>query len=117
MKTTIKTVATYGGHSIKQNKNVDVTFKFKYDTLPEYIKAVSMLNENVDITVKPVGSPALLLGSFMIKEIKVDNDGEGIIKFNTMQDFCETDNINKIVSPDLLKIMLQAEIETEEEEQ
>jgi len=113
MSKIIKTMAVgqYGGHSIKNNKSVDITLKFAYSELPNYIKLIQLLNENIDISVKKQDEKSQMLGQFMLKEIRVDHDGEGIVKFNSMIDFVEADNINSLVGNDLFKVRFTAEIE------
>lgn len=97
MKAKVKAMCSYGGHGIKVNGNVDLTLRSKYSELPNYIKLIQMLNNDVTITVKTVDDK-FGLGVFRVKEIKVDHDGEGILKFNSLNDFVETDNLNKLIS-------------------
>lgn len=115
-KVKTKAVASYNGHSIKTNKNVDLAFKFRYDELTNYIQLIQYLNEDVDIVAKVGDEPAKKLGSFRVKEIKIDNDGEGIVKFNSMLDFVNADDINALVGTELIKVLFTAEIEEAEED-
>lgn len=109
-------VASYNGHSIKTNKNVDLAFKFRYDELVNYIQLIQYLNEDVTVIAKVEDQPAKKLGSFRVKEIKIDNDGEGIVKFNSMLDYVNADDINALVGTDLVKVRFEAEIEEAEEQ-
>lgn len=97
MKAKVKAMCSYGGHGIKMNGNVDLTLKSKYSELPNYIQLIQMLNNDVTITVKTI-EENFGLGVFRVKEIKVDHDGEGILKFNSLNDFVETDNLNKLIT-------------------
>ena len=97
MKSKVKAMCSYGGHGIKMNGNVDLTMKSKYSEMPNYIQLIQMLNNDVTISVKTVDG-AFGLGVFRVKEIKVDHDGEGILKFNSLNDFVETDNLNRLIT-------------------
>lgn len=108
-------IASYNGHSIKTNKNVDIAFKFRYDELTNYIQLIQFLNEDVGIAVKVGDDKPMNLGSFRVKEIKIDGDGEGTVKFNSMLDFINADFINSLVGTDLVKAMFVAEVEEDEE--
>lgn len=110
-------VASYNGHSIKTNKNVDLALKFRYDELTNYIQLIQFLNEDVTISVRIEDGKPMNLGSFRVKEIKVDGDGEGIVKFNSMLDFINADFINSLVGTDLIKVMFVAEVEEDEVEE
>lgn len=116
-KLQIKTVATYNGHNVRANKSVDISFKFSYGDLVEYIKTIQMLNENVKIVVKQHDSKAKMLGIFMVKDIHVDHDGEGRIKFNSMVDQSEVQLMHLLANNEPFKILLEAEIEQEELEE
>ena len=112
----IKTVASYGGHNVNQAGSVSLKLVFSYDTITKYIQAIQMLNENVNI-LAVINGEKIKLGSFMINSINIDHDGAGKIKFNSQLDYVEIDNISKLINSDLFKIMLQAEIDVEENEE
>lgn len=112
----VKVVASYAGHSLRQNGNVDFTLKCQYSELTNYIQLIQMLNNDVNITAKMPSEKPLKLGMFRIKEIKIDGDGEGVIKFNSLNDFVEVNNLNKIVTKELFQVMFKSEIEEESED-
>lgn len=112
----VKTVARYAGHSLNQNGSVNLTFKCDYSELTEYIQLIQMLNNDVNIGVRIAGEKPLKLGMFRIKEIKIDGDGEGTLKFNSTNDFVEVNNLNKIVVKEPFQVMFVAKIEIEEED-
>ena len=112
----IKTVASYGGHNVNQAGSVSLKLVFSYDTITKYIQAIQMLNENVNL-LAVINGEKIKLGSFMINSINIDHDGAGKIKFNSQLDYVEIDNISKLINSDLFKIMLQAEIDVEENEE
>ena len=116
-KVKVRVVAAYNGHNIKPNKNVDLALKCRYDELANYIQLIQFLNEDVEIVAKVGDNPAKKLGSFRVKEIKVDHDGEGVLKFNSMLDFVNADDINSLVGEELIKIQFTAEVEEVEEDE
>jgi len=110
----IKTIAEYNGHSIRPNKNVNIAFKCEYGELTNYIKLIQLLNENIEIMVKIQNSKPIKLGTFMLSEIKVGNDGQGIIKFNSQLDYVEKASLNQL-SGEILNLLFKADIENEDE--
>lgn len=115
-KVKVRVIAAYNGHNIKPNKNVDLALKCRYDELTNYIQLIQFLNEDVDIVAKVEDGPLKKLGSFRVKEIKVDHDGEGVLKFNSMLDYVNADDINSLVGEELIKVQFTSEIEEEEED-
>lgn len=117
-KVKIKSIASYNGHAIKTNKNIDVSFKFAYSELTNYVRIVQFLNEDIQIIARlPDDSEKFSLGSFRLKELKVEHDGEGIAKFNSMSDFVDCESLNRLVGTELLKVLFMADIELEEEDE
>ena len=106
-----KVVGEYNGHSIKQNKNIDVSFKCKYDQLAEYIQLIQYLNVDTKIVVKLPDEEPFTIGTFRVKSVNVDHDGEGKVQFNSMTDFVELDGINRLVGTELIKILFTADVE------
>jgi len=116
----IKVEGKYSTHSVKANKNVDVTFKIPYSELTEYIKTIQMLNENVIIAGK-IGSDKkpLKLGTFMVSAINIDRDGQGTFKINTQLDFANADHLNELATrtDEPLIIFMKANIELEDDQE
>ena len=60
------------------------------------------------------------LGIFRIKQITIDGDGESKIKFDTLKDYVEVDNLNSLpLNSDDVKefqLMYKADVELESEE-
>lgn len=110
-----KAIGTYHGHSVRNNNSVDLSFKFGYDELVNSIKLIQLLNENISISAKAGDHKPFSLGVFMIKDIKVDHDGQVVAKFNSQTDYVELDNFKYLVG-ELVKLMFQAKIEIEAEE-
>lgn len=116
----VREVVKYNGHSLSANGSVNFTLKASYSELPNTIQMMQMLNNDVTIKAKlPAGKP-MRLGMFRIKQIVIDGDGESTLKFNGLNDYIEMDNLNLLpLNNDDNKefvIMMEAEIETEEEE-
>lgn len=116
MELAVKSVATYKGHSLKENGNVDLTLKFKYDSLVKTIQFCQMLNNDVKIVAKLPGARPLALGMFRIKNINIDGDGESTLKLNSLNDFVEVDNLNNLVTKEEFQVKLTADVESEDDE-
>lgn len=114
----IKQFVEYKGHSLSANGSVNLNVKASYSELTNTIKLMQMLNNDVVIKAKVEGKK-LNLGMFRINSIKIDGDGESVIKFNGLNDYIEMDNLNELPLNDSdskeFAIMYGAEIEPEEE--
>lgn len=118
----VKEVVKYGGHTLSANGAVSFTLKASYSELTNTIMAMQMLNNDVMIKAKLPGQKAMKLGSFRIKKITIDDDGESTIIFNGLNDYIEMDNMNLLPinnnsDTKEFAIMMQAEIEEENEEE
>ena len=111
----VKGIAKYNGHNVKVNKSIDLGLKFTYDELKNYIKLIQLLNENVKIKVKIGSNETKMLGTFMIKEIKIDHDGEGVIKFNSMIDYAELNEITSLIGIEQFKVLFSANVTIDDE--
>lgn len=112
----IEQVVKYGGHNISPNGNVNLTLKSDYSELCNTVMLMQLLNNDVSIKAKLNGAKPFKLGTFRIKDIRVDGDGESIIKFNGLSDYIEVDNLNALITDDRFKIRCESEIEEEEQE-
>ena len=114
----VKEVVVYGGHSMSANGSVNLTLKAQYSELPNSIRMMQLLNNDVDIKAKAPGSKAMRLGVFRVKQIVVD--GESVLKFNGLSDCIEMDNLNVLpLNTDDNKefvVLMMANIEDEEED-
>ena len=119
MNVKVKEIVKYGGHNLSANGSVNLTFKASYSELTNTIQLMQMLNNDVNIKAKIPGEKAMKLGMFRIKEIKVEGDGESVIKFNSLNDYTEMDNLNylpiKGSENEEFAVMMNAEIEIEKE--
>lgn len=119
MNVKVKEIVKYGGHNLSANGSVNLTLKASYSELTNTIQLMQMLNNDVNIKAKVPGEKAMKLGMFRIKEIKVEDDGESVIKFNSLNDYTEMDNLNylpiKGSENEEFAVMMDAEIEIEKE--
>lgn len=119
-KVSVKQVVTYGGHSLSANGSVNFTLKATYSELVNTIQLMQMLNNDVLIKARMPGRKPMKLGSFRIKSIQIEGDGDSIIKFNGLNDFIEMDNLNTLPTgtgknSEEFAVLMEAEIEEEEE--
>lgn len=118
VKAKVKEVVEYAGHTLSANGNVNFTLKASYSELTNTIQLMQMLNNDVDIKARLPGGKPMKLGSFRIKQIVIDGDGESKIKFNSLNDYVEMDNLNMLPNNGAdvkeFTVLLEAEIEIEE---
>lgn len=114
----VKEVVVYNGHNLSANGSVNLTLNAMYSELVNTIKIMQMLNNDVIIKAKIPNEKPMKLGTFRIKQIVIDGDGESKLKFNSVSDFVEMDNLNQLpLNTDdnkLFTILLEANIEEEE---
>lgn len=118
-KLKVMQVVTYGGHSLSSNGSVSLTLKAGYSELTKTIQVIQMLNEDVAVKAKLAGQKPMKLGSFKIKDIKIDGDGESVLKFAGISDYVEMDNLNLLPLANeenkLFQILLECETEATDE--
>lgn len=114
----VKEIVSYNGHNLSANGSVNLNLKAAYSELTNTIKTMQMLNNDITIKAKIPGSKSMKLGLFRIKDIKIDGDGESVIKFNGLNDYIEMDNLNSLPlntnEPKEFAILLTADIMDEE---
>ena len=114
----VKEVVKYDGHSLSANGSVNFNLKAAYSELTNTINLMQMLNNDVNIKAKAPGGKPMKLGSFRVKQIVIDGDGESKIKFNGLNDYIEMDNLNLLpLNTDENKefvVLMEAEIEEED---
>ena len=119
MKAKVKGMYAYKGHNVSANGSVNLTLRASYSELTSTIQLMQMLNNDVNIKAKIPGEKVMKLGFFRIKDIRIDGDGESIIKFNGLNDYIEMDNLNllpvKGSENEEFAVLMDAEIEIEEE--
>ena len=119
MNVKVKEIVKYGGHNLSANGSVNLTLRASYSELTSTIQLMQMLINDVNIKAKIPGEKVMKLGFFRIKDIRIDGDGESIIKFNGLNDYIEMDNLNllpvKGSENEEFAVLMDAEIEIEEE--
>nr|DAR34846.1 MAG TPA: hypothetical protein [Caudoviricetes sp.] len=112
----VRQVVKYGGHSVGANGNVNLTLKASYSELPNTVKLLQLLNNDIELKVRMPGGTATKLGMMRLKEAKVDGDGESIIKLNGLSDYVELDNLNSLIAGEEFAVLYKGEVEEEDEE-
>ena len=119
MKIKVKEIVSYKGHSISANGSVNFTVKAMYSQLTNTIKLMQLLNNDVIIKAKLPEEKPMKLGSFRIKQITVDGDGESSIKFNGVVDYIEVDNLNLLPLNNSeskeFTVLFESDVENEED--
>ena len=119
MKIKVKEIVSYKGHSISANGAVNFTVKAMYSQLTNTIKLMQLLNNDVIIKAKLPEEKPMKLGSFRIKQITIDGDGESSIKFNGVVDYIEVDNLNLLPLNNSeskeFTVLFESDIEIEED--
>jgi hypothetical protein len=111
-----KQIVSYNGHSISANGTVNLNLKAQYSQLTKSIQLMQMLNNDISIKAK-VSGKIIKLGIFRIKQIQIDGDGESKIKFNSLSEYVEVDNLNSLPlqSDDSKEFNILYETDVEEE--
>lgn len=109
----VKFEGKYQTHNIKSNQAIDITIKMSYSELTQYVQTLQMLNENVTLVSKIGTTKPKKLGTFMIKNLNIDGDGEGKLKLNSQLDFVDDLAINELAkrSDEPLMVLMKASIE------
>ncbi|WP_291632249.1 hypothetical protein [Clostridium sp.] len=115
-KIKVKELVRYGGHNIRANGTIDLTLKCNYSELPNSMLLLQMLNNDVELGCKIVEVKPFKLGTFRIKEIKFDHDGESVLKFTSLTDYVEIDKLNWLIQKEEFTIQFKAEVEIETDE-
>ena len=115
-KVVISEFVSYSGHNVSANGVVNLTLLAKYGELTNTIQAMQLLNEDIKIKARLGSSKPMLLGTFRIKNIMVDGDGESKIKLASTRDAVELDNINALPfsNEDNSEFMIRMEATVEE---
>lgn len=117
-KITINEFVSYSGHNVSANGVVNLTVTAKYGELKNTIQAMQLLNEDIKMKARLGSSKPMLLGTFKIKNIMVDGDGESKIKLASTRDAIELDNLNLLpfANEDNSEFAIRMEANVEEAE-
>lgn len=114
-KIKIREVVSYNGHNVKSNGVVNLNLKAMYSELVNTIQVLQLLNNDVKISVVE-GKSENSLGMFRVKNVSVSDDGESVLKFETLAEAAEMDKINSLVGKETEFIInMFAEVEVEDE--
>lgn len=117
-KIKVKGFYSYKGHSVLQNGSVNITLKAQYSGITNSVQLLQMLNNDVSIHVKLGGEKnPFAIGTFRIKSVNFDDDGESIVKFNSLNDFVDIDGINRLITKEEFQVLFVANIEDEDDEE
>lgn len=116
MNIKVKGMYAYKGHNVSANGSVNLTLCGKYSQLTNSVQMLQMLNNDVTIQIKMGANKSFKIGSFRIKNIAFDDDGESILKFNSLTDFVDVDKLNNLITKDEFAVMFSANIEEEDDE-
>lgn len=112
----VRQVVKYSGHSVGANGSINLTLKASYSELTNTVNLLQLLNNDVSIKAKLPGGKPMKLGTMRVKDIKVDGDGESIVKFNGLSDYIEVDNLNGLIASEEFVVMYEADVEEEEDD-
>ena len=112
----IKEFVKYAGHTVKSSGNLGITFTAMYSELTKSIQVLQLLNNDITLAVKKGDEKPFRLGTFRVKNVIIDGDGESKLKLVSITDSVEMDNLNNIITTDEFQILMQSVIEIEEEE-
>lgn len=116
MKVKVKGMYAYKGHNVSANGSVNLTLSGKYSQLTSSVQLLQMLNNDVIIQIKMGSEKSFKIGSFRIKNVAFDGDGESILKFNSLNDFVDIDKMNDLITKEEFAVMFLANIEEEDDE-
>lgn len=115
-KIKIREVVGYNGHNVKANGIVLLNLKAMYSELVKTIQVLQLLNNDVKISVVH-GKSEESLGMFRVKNVNISDDGESVLKFETLAEAAEMDVINSLVGKEgEFVINMFAEVDLEDDE-
>ena len=121
-KVDFKMVAKYNGHKIKPSGAVDLNVTCKYSEMTNTIQLLQLLSNDIKLVVKKPNEKPFKLGTFRLQALNYDHDGQAKIRFNSMTDFVEVDDINRLIPDDkqerfIIRVMAEIEIEEGDEQE
>lgn len=113
-----KMVVQYNGHNVRKGGDLDLNFKTDYSEIVNTLSLMRMLNQNINIKIKIGHNKPETLGTFSLKNVNIDRDGESKIKFNSEMVHIDTNKLLDLLTPDTLIIMqATAVVDIEDEPQ
>ena len=117
-KIKIREVVGYNGHNVKANGIVLLNLKAMYSELVKTIQVLQLLNNDVKISVVQ-GKSEESLGMFRVKNVNISDDGESVLKFETLAEAAEMDVINSLVGKEgefVINMFAEVDLEDDNEE-
>lgn len=116
-KVKIREVVAYNGHNVKANGIVTLNLKAMYSELVNTMKVLQLLNNDVKISVVE-GKSESSIGMFRVKNVNISDDGESVLKFETLAEAAEMDKINSLVGKETeFTINMFAEVDMEDSDE
>lgn len=112
----IMAIVKYSGHGIGQNGNINLTLKAEYGELVNMMQLAQMLNNDVSVKVKMPEENPFKLGFFRIKSLNIAGDGETTLKLNSLSDFVEVGNLNRLIASERFAAKFESLVEIEDED-
>lgn len=96
-----------------------MNFKADYSEIVNVVSLVRMLNQSINVKTKVGSEKPKDLGSFSLKMLNIDRDGESKIRFNSDFNAINSDALTDLLQPEML-IALQCtaivDVEDEDDE-
>lgn len=92
----IKAKGIYNGSTVKKDFQVELKFLFTDDQLPKALGFVAGIGRNIKLRAMIVDDK-LDLGSFNIKKIQIDKNGNTLIVFASLIDYVNIQQINGLL--------------------
>ena len=113
----VQQVVKYGGHSVNKGGVVSVTLVADFSELVGTIQTFQTLGENVTIKAKCAGRKAFRLGTFKVKSITTNGEGESRLKFESTRDSVELPELDNLplMQDDVpaFKVLYEAQVEVD----
>lgn len=116
MQKKVIAVAQYNGHAAKPTGGVSLSFKFGYAQLINVIQLNQFISNDVDVTIKQANKEPIGLGTYRVENISTNKNGDSVLKLNSLLQFVELDNVNKIISEELINVRFMSTIFIEDKE-
>jgi len=120
-KVLVESVASYNSHRVAKNGNVNLMIEIDYSEQVNVVYLLQLQNCNIDIKVKKVNEDLMELGNFTLNNINIDQNGHTKIKLNSLSDYVELNNLNKLLADNkekqVFNVYFSADVDTEEAEE
>lgn len=115
MKAEMMMVMKYVSHNVNQAGAVTLMMKSGYDQLYGAKELLKFLQSNITVKVKMLEKKPFLLGTFRLKSISFNQNGESAVKLASITDAVYMERMAEIVTMDLTQVRFEGEIDDDEE--